>query len=120
MSLPPIDESLHTDKVIASLQKPALELDESVDEKREQVAKQCEAVVHLAKALAEVTGHKAAMFRSGKLDELIEMVGNRTAYQMQLLGDILNGMDAVDDEEDGWLAPVFEAAQQMFPQPSEQ
>lgn len=43
------------------------------------------------------------------------MSGARTACQMEILGDILNGMDAVDDAEDGWLSPVFEEAHRMFP-----
>lgn len=88
------------------------------DERRMQVAAQCDAVCHLAKALAEVHNDYAEMFRKGHAEVLIDQVGERTARIMETLGDILNGMDAVS-EEDERLNPIFEEAQRLWPQKSE-
>lgn len=88
-------------------------------EKREQVAKQCEAVAHMATALAKLNADYAELFRHGAMDSLTEIVGRRTAYLMETLGDILNGMDAVDPEQDAWLDPVFAEAQRLWPQPGD-
>lgn len=85
-----------------------------VDKKRAQVAKQCEAVAYMATALASVNTDFAKMFRAGHMDDLIEQVGPRTAHLMEVLGDILNGMDAVD-KKDKWLDPVFEQAHRFWP-----
>lgn len=86
--------------------------------KAQQVAKQCEVVIHLANALIEVHSDYARMFADGRSDnpilELTESVGRRTASFMETLGDMLNGMDAVS-EEDEWTAPVFEEAHRLWP-----
>lgn len=92
-----------------------------MDEKRKQVANQCRAVAHLCKALAEVNEDHARMFDDEKLDamdELVESIGNRTARHMEMLGNILNSMDA-NDEADDWMEPVFAAAHRLFPQLAE-
>lgn len=90
-------------------------MDEPVDSgKREQVAKQCQAVAHMAKTLASVNTDYAALLRAGAPLPL-EIVGARTAYLMEVLGDILNDMDAVDEEEDGWIDPVIAEAQRLWP-----
>jgi hypothetical protein len=34
---------------------------------------------------------------------------------METLGDILNGMNAVDEKEDAWLDPIFREAQRLWP-----
>lgn len=89
------------------------------EERRTQVAAQCRAVVHMAKALAEVHEAKAQGFEMGdRSDGIINVVGNSTASIMEVLGDILNGIDANDSDEDGWLDPIFEKAHQLWPQPS--
>lgn len=89
-----------------------------MDPRRKQVADQCRAVAHLAKALAEVNEDWARMFAdedcSGP-DALVETIGDRTARHMELLGNILNGMDAVD-EADEWMDPVFQEAHRLWPQ----
>lgn len=87
-----------------------------LEEKREQVAKQYEVVAHLATALASVHTQSVLAIRSGALDSLLDQQGSRSASIMEDLGDILNGMDAVDDDEDSWTAPIFSAAQKMFSQ----
>lgn len=86
-----------------------------MSEKREQVAKQCEAVAHMATALAKVNTDYASMFRGGCMDNLTEIVGRRTAHLMEVLGNILNNMDAVDAKEYEWMNPVFKEAQRLWP-----
>lgn len=89
---------------------------EELEALRKQVALQCRAVAWMASALAGVQEDKGALFEAGHLDELLHVVGEQTAEQMEILGDILNGMDAVSDEDD-WLTPVFEEAHRRFPTP---
>ena len=84
------------------------------DDLRKQVALQCKAVAHLATALAQVNLDCAKMFEDGAAESLIQPVGKRTAHLMEVLGDILNGLDATD-EADAWLAPIFEEAQRLWP-----
>jgi hypothetical protein len=84
------------------------------NDKREQVALQCAAVAHLAQALAGVRSDYVALVRSGALDQLLDQLGAETAQQMEMLGDILNGMDAVADDDE-WLTPVFAEAQRLWP-----
>jgi hypothetical protein len=87
------------------------------DEKSKQVALQCRAVAHLAKALTEVYTDYETMFASGNYpagDAFVEHIGSRTAALMETLGDILNGMDAVEDE-DAWMEPVFKKAHDLWP-----
>lgn len=83
-------------------------------DKRKQVADQCRVVAHLATALAQVNSDYAKMFDEGQASDLLEMVGKRTARHMELLGDILNGMDAVT-EDDSWIDSIFERAHELWP-----
>jgi hypothetical protein len=87
------------------------------DEKRQQVADQCKVVAHLAKAIHEVYSDKARMFEANATDlfDLIEMNGKRSAALMETFGNILNGMDAVEDD-DAWVDPIFRKAQELWPQ----
>ncbi len=87
------------------------------DEKREQVAKQCDAVAHMANAIAGVHTDFARIFRNGGLQgvDINDQVGGQTAAFMERLGDMLNAMDAVDDDEDEWMTPIFRVAQEMWP-----
>lgn len=84
------------------------------EENRKQVADQCRAVAHMARALAEVFDDKGRVFEEGGAASIIDFVGKQTANLMETLGDILNGMDATDEDEDAWLNPVFEAAQRIY------
>ena len=88
----------------------------TMSQKRQQVAAQCSAVVHLATSLADIHSDYAKLFLNGAAVNLIDMVGDRTAAFMEILGDLLNGMDAVS-EEDGKLDQVFAEAQRIWPQP---
>ena len=85
-------------------------------EKRMQVAKQCRAVAHMATAMAAVHSDYARMFDGGvpAMDDIADIVGKRTAFFMEQLGDMINAMDAVVDEDD-WVTPVFEEAQRRWP-----
>jgi hypothetical protein len=83
---------------------------------RAQIIEQCRAVCHMATALSHVYSDYQTILLSPNSDSIMDMVGNRTASIMETLGDILNGMDAVTEEDD-WLKPVFEEAQRRWPQP---
>ncbi len=87
-----------------------------MDDKRKQVAAQCRAVAHMARTISEVYDDIAKMHESGPggWDELTEIRGQRTAELLEELGDILNGMDAVTDE-DAWVHPILEEAQRRWP-----
>ena len=74
---------------------------------------QCLAVVQLASSFAKVYAARAAIVaHDAKLSDLI---GDASASAMEWLGDELNAMDAAT-EDDGWLDPIFEAAQKRWPQ----
>lgn len=88
-------------------------------DKRKQVAEQCRVVVHLAEAIAGVYKDYASAFPTGDMDRLIDQIGNRTARLMEKFGDILNGMDAVTEEDD-WTAPIFAEAHRLWPQRPEE
>lgn len=85
------------------------------EEKRKQVADQCKVVAHLATVLTEINSTNEAMIREGSLARILDIIGRRTAYQMEQLGDMLNAMDAAE-EEDEWMDPIFEKAHQLWPQ----
>ena len=85
------------------------------DEKREQVVAQCNAVSHLAAVLEKVHADFARIIQDGgRSDLILEQVGQRTASFMEQLGDMLNAMDACTEDDD-WLEPIFEKAQQLWP-----
>lgn len=86
-------------------------------DKHQQVADQCRVVAHLANALAQVHIDKGKMIEAGVYSKhgLLDFIGKSTAHLMEVLGDILNGMDAVDESEDSWVDPIFEEAHRMFP-----
>lgn len=88
----------------------------SMAQKRSQVAAQYRAVAHLAKALGDVHAQSEPIIASGTgaIDSILEIQGERSAHIMEVLGNILNGMDAVV-EEDAVLRPVFAEAQRLFP-----
>ena len=75
---------------------------------------QCRAVVRLANSFAEIYAARAAIVAHDA--KLADLIGDASASAMQWLGDELNAMDAAS-EDDGWLDPIFEAAQERWPQP---
>lgn len=82
--------------------------------KRAQVGSQCDVVAKLAEATAQVYGDHAAMLHAGHMDDLLDHLGQRSAELMELLGDVLNGMDDAMPQ-DAWMKPIFERAHRMFP-----
>lgn len=85
-------------------------------ETRAQVIAQYRAVAHMAKALAAVHEQMADMFEAAPEASHSTIAGPRSAYIMETLGNILNGMEAVDSDEDAWLDPIFAAARRLWPQ----
>ena len=82
----------------------------------QQVIDQYRVVVHLARSLALVHEQSIEAYASREQSAtMIDMLGSRSASIMETLGDILNGMDAVDDDEDGWTAPIFAVAHATWP-----
>lgn len=82
-----------------------------------QIADQCRVVAHLADALAGIHRDYEWMYSepvSGGATDIAELVGERTARLMETLGDILNGMDAVTDDDD-WTHPIFAEAHRLWP-----
>jgi hypothetical protein len=73
---------------------------------------QCRAVVHLALAVAEVYSSNALIVASDS--RLADQIGAASAEVMEYLGDTLNSTDATT-EEDEWLEPIFEGAQERWP-----
>lgn len=88
-----------------------------MNDKRKQVTDQCRVVAHLAKAIWEVYSDKARLFASDSKgpDDIVDIVGQWSASHMETLGEILNGMDAVEESDD-WTGPIFREAQKLWPQ----
>jgi FtsZ-binding cell division protein ZapB len=74
---------------------------------------QCRAVVSLANSVAEVYAARAAIVEHD--NSLASQIGQASAAAMEWLGDELNASDAAT-EEDEWLDPIFDAAQERWPQ----
>lgn len=84
------------------------------EEKRMQVILQCQAVEHLANVLIEIHSDKKEMLLRGHLSDMIDSTGKHSLYVMETLGDILNGVDAVDRSKDAWMDPVFDKGRELF------
>lgn len=74
---------------------------------KEQTANQYKAVIHMAKALLMVHEQTLPLI-PGQSRGIMELQFVRSAEIMEMLGDTLNGMDAVDEDEGAWMDPVFE------------
>src|SRR5260370_41553343 len=87
-----------------------------MSEKHKQVAAQCNVIVHLATAIAQVHSDKARLMAENAMPTLGDLVGKNTACLMEELGNILNGMDAATGEDDG-THPVLGEARPPFAGP---
>lgn len=88
------------------------------EETRRQVAEQCRAVAHMARAIAEVHEELIPLYLSEfGAPDLMEIIGKRTAGLLEVLGDIMNNMEVVT-ECDAWIDPIIAEAQRRWPQPS--
>lgn len=86
----------------------------TIEEKRIQVARQHRAVAHLATQMAMLSFDCAEMILSGHHDPIVQIQGEISARWMEALGDMLNGVDAVDDQSIQWMTPIFERAHELF------
>ena len=85
----------------------------------QQIADQCRVVAHLARQIAAIHEQAGPCHAAGRMSPfMLDVVGNRTAQLMEVLGDALNGMDAVD-ESDAWTDPIFRVAHATWPQSPE-
>lgn len=75
------------------------------------VEDQYKAVAHLAKAVVELHGPHMTRHSSRGI---LEMQSVRAHEIMEWLGDLLNAMDGVDAEKDGWMNPIFDKANEIF------
>ena len=85
-----------------------------MNDERTQVADQCKVIIGLAKIIIEVHTDLEDCFRNSEAhDSLTKSIGKHTAQRMETLGDMINGMDAVEPEDD-WMVPFFEKAHKMW------
>lgn len=85
---------------------------------REQVVAQYRVVAHLARQIALVHEQMAETYAhpdTTMRDSFLDLIGQQTAQRMEGLGNMLNAMDAVT-EEDAWCDPVFRVAHATWPQ----
>lgn len=87
-------------------------------ERRNQVAAQCRVVAHLAEKISGVHRDLAWIYAHPDTKFPSDLVGRLTAERMEILGNILNGMDAVLDEDE-WVNPIFERAHDLWPATSD-
>lgn len=81
---------------------------------RKQTSLEHQAVAHMARNLAEIHDELAALTSAGHFDEsLLELQGRRSWRLMEVLGEALNEMDAVTEEDMAFVSPIFEAGRQM-------
>lgn len=78
---------------------------------RELYDASCKVIVHLCDHVAKVRGVIPNEVWS---DEILPVILERQKMVMNALGDWLDAWDAVDEEEDAWMDPVFEAFRQRF------
>ncbi len=83
-----------------------------------QVAAQMKAVAHMARAIAKIHDDLREVGEQCPGLDLWAIWGEESASFMEILGDMLNGMDAIEDE-DAWMAPVFAEAQRVWPRAAE-
>lgn len=84
--------------------------------KAQQVAQQCKVVEELAHVIADIhhNYHRAFSKHPESVEAIVDIVGKRSARLMEAFGNILNGMDAAEEQHE-WMDPIFRKAQEMFP-----
>lgn len=87
-----------------------------ISEKQIQLCHQCMQVARLAQEIANVHWELAVLHRSVPEKEgFVDYVGKLSHERMEALGNMLNGMDAVDPELSRISKSVFEGARKYFP-----
>lgn len=87
-----------------------------LNQRQLQVVNQYRAVAYLARSLAGLCDDMVKMHKTGQFQDLVEMHGQRSAYQMEVLGDLLNEIDAIEEVGTAFLNPIFEEAHKLWPQ----
>lgn len=72
-----------------------------------QVADQCRVVAHFAHLIGHVYADKARLAGADEAKTLHDMWLRQSADLIETFGNILNGMDAVTDEDE-WTFPIVE------------
>ncbi|MCP4967931.1 MAG: hypothetical protein GY926_22190, partial [bacterium] len=80
------------------------------EERRHQIVNQHRAVAALARSLAELMEDKAWAINTGLLDTLADTHDQDSLALMNTLGDVLNDMDAVDEDLEEFVGVVFASA----------
>ena len=81
------------------------------------LTEQCRVVVHFANGIASVFSDYAKLAATGVHSTLYPIWLARSADLIETLGNILNDMDAVTDEDD-WTAPIVRASAQYQSRPA--
>jgi hypothetical protein len=84
-----------------------------MDSKRTQIQNQCRAVIHLCSTLTCLMADHIQIAQY-EPEGVADLTGKRTAEIMEFLGNTLNGMDVVTDE-DKWMTPIFREAHKLYP-----
>lgn len=80
----------------------------AIDIQHQQVSDRCRAVAHIAKAISDVHRDLASFHAAHGDVSLSDFVGREARSRMETLGDMANGMDIVQSEDE-WLNEIFEA-----------
>ena len=83
--------------------------DQTITSQAQIAADQCRVVAHFAQAISDIYTSKASIVAGGEASSLHAMWIEHTDAMMETLGNILNGMDAVTDE-DAWTFPIVRAS----------
>lgn len=81
-----------------------------------QAHDQCRAAAHLSGILEKIYTAQAEILISGR--GLVDYMGGCSAGALEVLGDLVNEMDA-NNEDDEWIDPIIEAAQVRWPADSD-
>jgi hypothetical protein len=76
--------------------------------------RQCLAVAYMAQKIAGVHCDFAKLIAAAPDAMPLSVTGPGSAATMEILGDILNGMDAAESEDE-WMAPIFHEAHARWP-----
>ena len=82
--------------------------------REEQVAAQYRVVAHMAEALADIHIQTIPLIEGGSLGVSLNIQAERSAKLIEVLGNILNSMDAIIPEQDAWMYPIIESSREFL------
>lgn len=85
-----------------------------VQKLRAQVVCQHQAIVTLARAIAETYELRPVLYVQSHDEEMLEQEGARTLALMDALGDMLNVIDAATESDIKATAEAFSCGREMF------